>query len=1134
MKLLKLNIHNIASIEDAEIDFQSNPLASSEVFLITGKTGSGKSTILDAISLALYGNTPRLKNTLMQGDSPDDEKVKINNPAQLMRRGTGESWVRLSFLGNDGLHYEADWSVTRARKKSTGRIQPKNWSLHIVEQDRTITKDAEISSEISNAIGLDFSQFCRTTMLAQGEFTKFLNSKDDEKSSILEKITGVNIYTKIGAKVYEITSAKKDAYHQADDRVSQVKILSEEKVKELEEQLSQLDSENSDVVKQRNSLDIKKKWLQDLATKTAQAAKAETELDEIKQKMESDEYRKQEALLNEWNATTEARTWLKEKNEAEQALKALEQDMSRHFTIFSKFKEGQLALDNGINQETAKLYEDQNKISQQDDKKEIYAGWLAIDEKLKNLMQCDDKIEKENIALKKSNDLLNGDLKTEKENAQREHNEKKTTLQTSLDAKARLEKELEACHIADLRNKQTELHDQKHNIDTAKLMLENCNKFKRQVEQKDGALKAVNEKIKELNDNLIGLEKDKQEATIAHDSKRLMHDKLRESVEQWAKNMRAKLEVGDKCPVCQREIEIALPHENEIDSVFAEAERELKVAEEALKAATAKCDTCKAEIKAQGEQKKRAEKELKNAKDDLIAQEKKVLEACNKCGIDSAGDNTLHQLESMREQLIQSINEVKEKLDKAEEIERAVKKAGTDYDTARNQLDVAKQKLDNAETNITECKNKINLSNRVISDNKKLIEELCEAITGVLAATKWQHNWKTDAKGFALELKQAAASYNHLVEDCKNRHNKLEQSKKELALVKDALDAIVAIVPQWSDVAPTIASEVKNLPSEASTLRSRVAATQQQIESESNREKDKARLLEGFVEQNPSFTIAGITALMGLSQSRIAETEQHLHDIKNKFIACETAVNLKKSELETHNNNKPAIDHDETVESFTAEIDEINTRMSALGQKMGAIKQQLEDDELNKKSQGALIAERDKLKAIYEQWEKLNSLIGDNTGKKFRTVALSYILENLIHSANQYMRTLTDRYRLKVEPGTFVISVEDAYQGYVSRVASTISGGESFLVSLALALALSDIAQQLQVDMLFIDEGFGTLSGEPLQNAINTLRSLHNATGRQVGIISHIEELKERIPVQIQVNQEGNSSSSTIEVRQGV
>lgn len=128
------------------------------------------------------------------------------------------------------------------------------------------------------------------------------------------------------------------------------------------------------------------------------------------------------------------------------------------------------------------------------------------------------------------------------------------------------------------------------------------------------------------------------------------------------------------------------------------------------------------------------------------------------------------------------------------------------------------------------------------------------------------------------------------------------------------------------------------------------------------------------------------------------------------------------------------------------------------------------------------------------------------------------------------MKTLTDRYTLKVTPGTFVISLEDAYQGFVSRAASTISGGESFLVSLSLALALSDIGQQLQVDTLFIDEGFGTLSGEPLQKAVETLRSLHTKAGRHVGIISHVEELQERIPVQIQVNQEGNNSSSKIKI----
>ena len=166
----------------------------------------------------------------------------------------------------------------------------------------------------------------------------------------------------------------------------------------------------------------------------------------------------------------------------------------------------------------------------------------------------------------------------------------------------------------------------------------------------------------------------------------------------------------------------------------------------------------------------------------------------------------------------------------------------------------------------------------------------------------------------------------------------------------------------------------------------------------------------------------------------------------------------------------------------------------------------------------------------YQKWNRLNLLIGDATGNTFRRIAQSYVLSSLIHSANGYMKTLTDRYTLKVVPGSFVISLEDAYQGYVSRAASTISGGESFLVSLSLALALSDIGQQLAVDTLFIDEGFGTLSGEPLQNAINTLRSLHDKSGRHVGIISHVEELQERIPIQIQVIQDGNSSSSIVNI----
>ena len=128
------------------------------------------------------------------------------------------------------------------------------------------------------------------------------------------------------------------------------------------------------------------------------------------------------------------------------------------------------------------------------------------------------------------------------------------------------------------------------------------------------------------------------------------------------------------------------------------------------------------------------------------------------------------------------------------------------------------------------------------------------------------------------------------------------------------------------------------------------------------------------------------------------------------------------------------------------------------------------------------------------------------------------------------MQRLAPRYTLRAVPGTLFIMLEDAYQGFATRGSDSLSGGESFLVSLALALALADMGEGLSVDTLFIDEGFGTLSGQPLVNAINTLRTLHQQHGRHVGVISHMDEVKANIPVQIQVNQEGNNSSSTLTI----
>ena len=242
---------------------------------------------------------------------------------------------------------------------------------------------------------------------------------------------------------------------------------------------------------------------------------------------------------------------------------------------------------------------------------------------------------------------------------------------------------------------------------------------------------------------------------------------------------------------------------------------------------------------------------------------------------------------------------------------------------------------------------------------------------------------------------------------------------------------------------------------------------------------------------------------------------------------------MRKEEREAHQQSKPEMGETETTETLSEEVNVMKEQIEKCNKRLGEIAHQIKTDVDNKKKREGQMVIVEKLQTLKNRWNALNDLVGVSDGRRFRDIAQSYVLGSLVNSANHYMHTLTDRYTMQVEPGSFIIMVEDAYEGYAKRPATTISGGESFLVSLALALAMSDISQNLSVDTLFIDEGFGSLSGEPLQNAISTLRTLHKAGGRKVGIISHIEELREKIPVQIRVEQEGKSGASKVVISNG-
>ncbi len=207
MKILSIRIKNLASLEGiTEIDFTQEPLSSAGIFAITGPTGAGKSTILDALCLALYGKTPRYLQAKESGIEITDVQgsaISQGDVRGILRDGTGEGFAEVDFVGIDGQLYRATWRVRRARDKAEGSLQAFSVALKNINTNTDIPgRKTELQDEIERLVGLNFEQFTRSVLLAQGDFTTFLKAAKDEKSALLEKLTGTHIYSEISRQVY--------------------------------------------------------------------------------------------------------------------------------------------------------------------------------------------------------------------------------------------------------------------------------------------------------------------------------------------------------------------------------------------------------------------------------------------------------------------------------------------------------------------------------------------------------------------------------------------------------------------------------------------------------------------------------------------------------------------------------------------------------------------------------------------------------------------------------------------------------------------------------------------------------------------------------------------------------------------
>ena len=312
MKILTIRLKNLASIEGTfEIDFQAEPLRSAGIFAISGPTGAGKSTILDALCLALYDKTPRFSASVESLYMSDIGESRVNQAdvKNILRRGTGEGFAEVDFLGASGHCYRSRWSVRRTGSRANGALR----SQTIQVTDLTANQELqgtrkELLAQLVTLVGLTYEQFTRTVLLAQNDFATFLKSRESAKAELLEKLTGTEIYSRISSEIYLRSKTADAELNQLKSNATLIELLSEEEITLLRTEKESLTNLREQGSKALIDLNAQLSVLHTLKLQQEQRDKKvqDMRLDEEKSKKLREEYTRQSDSLIRFRGQCEA------------------------------------------------------------------------------------------------------------------------------------------------------------------------------------------------------------------------------------------------------------------------------------------------------------------------------------------------------------------------------------------------------------------------------------------------------------------------------------------------------------------------------------------------------------------------------------------------------------------------------------------------------------------------------------------------------------------------------------------------------------------------------------------------------------------------------------------------------------
>lgn len=1134
MKFLQLEILNLASLDKQGgevINFEEGALGESTIFSIVGPTGSGKSTLLDAICLALYNRAPRYprkkgdKNQNIEifgaADASESNRLAPTDSRNIMTRGKKEGYSKLTFLANNGSIYRAEWHVRFQRV----RYENAKTALYkITRNGEEITEEAADWNELPNIIGLDYDQFLRTVLIAQGSFANFLTAKENERYELLEKLIGCEeTYTNIATEIKKAKDQATDAYNQMAASVEAVKqnLLNDEELAQLKEEIDHLEKAEKELDSQMKAISKDLQWFEENDKQIKQIAICQTDMEQA-----ADAIKAMQTQILRLQLHDEVQPAVNQLQEIERQTQSIHEQEENILKAEGNIKSQESAIDES-EKTLASLKEAESKAQEQLEKAlPVIAEARALKTKMEaampNLKEKKEALElaqKENqTALKdveeNARNIQKWEAETEKANlalkaTQEEIAKQKQVLHEATQAAEQAwEKERNKTagqNIEELQNSKTVADRKLQDVQQAIKVVAHLDTATAEKQKNEERIQVLDKRNAEIDEALgkLTIEALTQETLTLRNAYTLMVS------EKWEIH-RANLTEGKPCPLCgstthpyhtdNRQFEEAT---TELSQLLKAKEDLLKLQQKQEKNLSGERKQNDGEVQTLQKQQEKLSGEIASYEEDwkaLIAQYPKIPKA------EAELKSLLHIYENKAKDASSKLslfNKIQKEIERLTQLkDKAVKDEAAYESKASTILNKAQENTSICSTKLAEQKA---LTNNLTSQQKSKEEAYVKALQAWNSAKKEMEEWQEKYKQIlnveepdAAEQRLTAAK-DEATKAADNQNENINKLKTELANSKGSHQTML---------------------SQNKTMKENLQTKEKELDlwiEEYNKQFEEKSIEPPFIDRN--------TIREMLHSAEDWNAIRREKDEKEKAVASTTALYQSAEKAhQQHLEHQPAQTRDALL-AIQQEYQERSQRNELIAANARMQNHQEAVKLLGDKAEALKLVTQEK-----DDWTAITDAIGAD-GKTLRKIAQCYTLSFLIAHANQEIRKFNTRYELQQVKHSLGIRVIDHDRADDIRDTTSLSGGETFIVSLGLALGLSALSSRnISFENLFIDEGFGTLDPDTLATVIDSLAMLQSSQGKKVGVISHTDTMSERITTQIRIIKNGNSGSSHIEI----